>query len=256
MISIYYRTFFIFRFCNRYFDNEAAPLEQKCTVTGFSHCSVRDMRLEPVQTIHIQLQKSEEILFAEIEKENRRQIRKAEKRQLNYVVLDKPTDEQLKKFQEFYNRHARKKKTYRCRSHNLHTLKKLAEKNGLVFTYMTDENHNNIYCYRIYVTDEETAMTLYSASDIELQAAPETKRLSSEANRLLIWKNILRFKERGVKVLDMGGLTEEPSIQKFKRGFGGNVVTVYSGYTAKSPIGKLILLVRSRLLKKGRKKDD
>lgn len=255
MISIH-RTFFFFRFCNRYFDKEVMPYNQGCIVTGYSHSLAEDARLEPVQTIHIQLQKSKETLFAEIEKENRRQIRKAEKRPMQFVALEQPTDLDLKKFQKFYNRHARKKNTYRCRSYNLYTLKKLTEKNGLVFTYMTDVEHKNTYCYRIYVTDGEKAMTLYSASNIDLLTSPETKRISSEANRYLIWKNILRFKERGVKVLDMGGLTDVPSIQKFKKGFGGNAVTVYSGYTASSPIGRLILVVRKRILNKGRGNDD
>src|SRR5690606_32036053 len=117
---------------------------------------------------YIDLLKSEQTLFSEIEKENRRQIRKAEKQQMQFVVLEQPTVFELKNFQKFYNRHAKVKRTFRCRSFHLHTMKKLIEKDGLVFTYMTDQNHNHIYCYRIYVTDGETAMTLYSASNTHL----------------------------------------------------------------------------------------
>lgn len=254
MISIH-RKVFNASICNRYFVKKDVPTAKRDTLTGFSHALIKIEGTQPLQTVYIDLLKSEQILFSEIEKENRRQIRKAEKQQMQFVVLEQPTASELKKFQKFYNQHAKLKRTYRCSSFHLHTMKKLVEKDGLALTYMTDRDHNHIYCYRIYVTDGEMAMTLYSASNIHLTTAPETKRQLSEANRYLIWKNIIRFKRKGVKTLDMGGLTDEPSIRKFKTGFGGEVVTVYSGYAASSLIGKLTLVARNQLLGKSRGRD-
>lgn len=247
MISIYRKILYA-SICNRYFVKKTVPTTNGDTLTGFSHALINIEGTQPLQTVYIDLLKSEELLFSEIEKENRRQIRKAEKQQMQFVVLEQPTIAELKKFQRFYNQHAKLKHTYRCSSFHLRTMKKLIEKDGLAFTYMTDRNFNHIYCYRVYVTDGEMAMTLYSASNIHLKTTPETKRQLSEANRYLIWKNIMRFKRKGVKIVDMGGLTDEPSIRKFKTGFGGDVVTVYSGYTASSLVGKLTLLARNQLL--------
>ncbi|MBB4824895.1 lipid II:glycine glycyltransferase (peptidoglycan interpeptide bridge formation enzyme) [Sporosarcina luteola] len=254
MIAIY-RNVCLFRLCNRYFDDEEVLLDRKSVVTGFSHSGVPDEELHPVQTIHIQLTKNEEILFAEIDKENRRQIRKAEKRQLQFVVIEHPTDQELKKFKRFYNRHAQVKGTYRCGAYHIQTMRKLAEQQRLVVTYVTDSMGEMLYCYRLYVTDGKTAMTLYSASEVDLKDMPEMKRIVSEANRYLIWKNIVRFKEKGVEILDMGGLTDKPSIQRFKQGFGGNAAMVYSGYKTNSLFGRIILSVRKRLLNKGRKRE-
>ncbi|GEN83262.1 hypothetical protein SLU01_15740 [Sporosarcina luteola] len=253
MISIH-RRMILSSICNRYFVKNDVTTNQSYTLTGFAHALINIKGTQPLQTIYIDLLKSEETLFIEIDKENRRQIRKAEKQRMQYVVLEQPNTSELKEFQSFYNQHAKLKQTYRCNSFHLRTMQKLVEKNGLVVTYITDSGHNNIYCYRIYVTDGEMAMTLYSASNVHLKTLPETRRQLSEANRYLIWKNILRFKKKGVKILDMGGLTDKPSIKKFKTGFGGDVVTVYSGYTANSIIGKLTLLARNRIHMKSGKK--
>lgn len=253
MISIYRHLFFI-KLGNRYFNIKKSLTENGCLVTGFSHSLVQIADLQPGKTVHIDLRKSEEALFAEIEKENRRQIRKADRQQMQFVVLEQPNITELKKFQRFYNSHAKLKHTFRCSSYNLQTLKKLADNGALTITYMTDFDFNTIYAYRVYVTDGEMVMTLYSASNTNLAMTPVMKRRLSEANRNLMWKNILRFKEKGVKIFDMGGLTDEPYIQKFKMGFGGNVVTVYSGYTASSQIGKVIIKLRECALKRHRKK--
>lgn len=254
MISIQ-RKLLCVRICNQYFVQNVVPKKNKDTLTGFSHANVHIEGTEPLQTVYIDLLKSEETLLMEIEKENRRQIRKAEKQQMRYIVLEQPTAHELKKFQSFYNRHAKLKNTYKCGFYHIQTMKKLAEKGNLVFTYMTDQQCQMIYCYRIYATDGEIAMTLYSASNTFLKTAPETKRQLSEANRYLIWKNMVRFKRKGVQILDMGGLTDEPSIRKFKTGFGGVAVTVFSGYTANTVVGKLILIIRNQLLRKSRRRD-
>lgn len=252
MISIHRKVFYA-GICNRYFVNKEVPSTTQDILTGFSHALINIDGTQPLQTVYIDLLKSEEVLFSEIDKENRRQIRKAEKQQMEFVVLEQPTAFDLKNFQRFYNRHAKLKHTYKCNSFHLKTMTKLAGMGGLAFTYMTDVSHTHIYCYRVYVTDGEISMTLYSASNIHLKKSPEMRRQLSEANRYLIWKNIMRFKRKGVKIVDMGGLTDEPTIRKFKTGFGGETVTVYSGYTAASIIGKIILVARNQILGKSQR---
>lgn len=250
MIEIHRKVLFV-KVCNRYFDRCIDFVNERRSIMGFSHSLEQREGLQPFQTVHIDLEKTESELFSGIEKENRRQIRKAEKQNMQFVVLEQPSDAELKKFQLFYNRFAKLKRTNRCRSFHVNTMRKLAQKNALAFTYMGDEENKNVYCYRIYVTDGDFAMTLYSASNHNVNTSSEEKRQMSEANRYLIWKNIMRFKKKGVRTLDMGGLTDKPSIQKFKTGFGGEVVTVYSGYMANSFVGKFIIYVRKKFQTKG-----
>ena len=79
----------------------------------------------------------------------------------------------------------------------------------------------------------------------------EEKRKLSEGSRYLLWRNILYFKEHNHLTYDMGGLTTNENIWKFKMEFGGEVIPVYSGYEANSMIGKLVLWLRSVKMTKG-----
>lgn len=255
MIWIERKILFI-KISNRYFYNKEHLNYCLSTLNGFSHSLVKNERLQSLQTVHIDLEKSESALLADIHKENRRQIRKAEKQNMQFLIVEQPTELELKRFQMFYNRFAKSKNTFRFGSFHLTTMKKLMEKNALVFTYVTDQTHQQLYCYRIYVSDGEFAMTLYSASNVGLQGSPQNNRLLSEANRYAIWRNIIYFKEKGVKKIDMGGLTDQPSIRDFKLGFGGEIVTVYSGYETSSAIGRLVLTCRKNVLKRGRLKSE
>ncbi|WP_381480410.1 hypothetical protein [Sporosarcina contaminans] len=43
----------------------------------------------------------------------------------------------------------------------------------------------------------------------------------------------------------MGGLTDDENIRRFKLGFGGDIVPVYSGYEAQSLYGSILLKARN-----------
>jgi lipid II:glycine glycyltransferase (peptidoglycan interpeptide bridge formation enzyme) len=88
-------------------------------------------------------------------------------------------------------------------------------------------------------------MNLYSASHFRMADSPELKKMLSQANRYLVWKCILLFKEKGYKFYDMGGLSYDDNIRRFKLGFGGKVVPVYWGYEANSIMGSLVLRMRN-----------
>lgn len=225
-----------------FFLKEDMEKKTKASLVGYSHSFSPQGFTNFYETLQIDLLKEERELLMDMNQSTRRQVRRAEERELKIIVIDNPTDQDLVQFQDFYNRFAKDKKTYSCTSYHMQTMKLLRDKSALLITYIRDSE--GILCYRVYILDEKLAMNLYSASHFRLTDNPEFKKIQSQANRLLTWKSILLFKKKGYDVYDFGGLTEDENIRRFKFGFGGKIVPVYFGYKAKTYTGAIILKIR------------
>lgn len=229
---------------NYYFAKGDVGSDPNVHVKAYSHSFAPRNDLKSLETVQHDLTKSKDDLLMAMHRETRRQIRRAADHSLEHIVIENPSDADLKEFQEFYNHFAENKKTYTCNAFHMKTMKLLREKNGLMLTYMKDQQ-NQIYCYRVYIIDGELAMNLYSATHFRMVEPSELKKVLSQVNRFLVWKNILTFKDKGYKLYDVGGLTDDKNIRRFKLGFGGEIVHVYSGYEANSIIGALVLQIRN-----------
>ena len=228
---------------NIYFATGEFEYDSSAQVKAFSHSFVPKNNLKTLETLQFDLTKDDNDLLMEMQKTTRRQIRRAEDQGLDLIVFENPTDHDLLEFQKFYNQFAKNKKTHACNSFHMKTMKLLREKNALLLTYIKSEDQ--VLCYRVYILDGAFAMNLYSASHFRMAESPELKRLLGQANRYLVWKCILFLKEKGYKLYDMGGLSYDDNIRRFKLGFGGKIVPVYWGYEANSVIGTLVLQMRS-----------
>ena len=91
-------------------------------------------------------------------------------------------------------------------------------------------------CY--FIHDEENIRWLVGASK-RLEVDRKKATLIGNANRLIIWEAIKWAKERGIKEFDLGGYSLEAEsnpndprygINKFKKSFGGKLVTRYFYY--------------------------
>jgi lipid II:glycine glycyltransferase (peptidoglycan interpeptide bridge formation enzyme) len=196
------------------------------------------------ETYQINLTLTKDELFRNLKKSNRSQIKQAAAKSFTHIIETQPTNQELRHFQQYYNDFARDKNTHQCNSFHFKTLQLLRDQNALIVTKILD-NQNKLFCYRVYLTDQIRALTLYSASHFRKNDLPETKRLYSLASRYLLWENILWFKENGHTIYDLGSLTNDENIRQFKFGFGGEIVKAYSGYASKNRIGKLVLWVRN-----------
>lgn len=195
------------------------------------------------ETYQIELDLSEEELFRNLKKSNRNQIKQAASKPFKHVIDTLPSNTDLLLFQQYYNQFAKIKHTYKCKAYHLKTLQLLRDQHALVLTKILSDQ-DELYAYRIYLTDQIRAYTLYSASHFRNNVLPETKRLSSLASRYLMWKNILWFKQTGHEIYDLGSLTEDKNIRQYKIGFGGEIVKSYSGYVSTNRTGKFILWLR------------
>lgn len=229
---------------SHYFAKENFEYDPKVHIKAFSHSFVPRNSLRTLETLQIDLTKDRDDLLMDMHKTARSRIRRGEEQDFEHVIIENPSDRDLLAFQTFYNDFAKNKKTHTCNSFHMKTMKLLREKNALLLTYMQDK-HQEIFCYRVYIVDGTFAMNLYSASHFRMTDNPKVKKLLSHASRYLVWKCLLYFKDKGYKVYDVGGLTDNDNIRRFKLGFGGKIVSVYSGYEADSSIGAFVLRIRN-----------
>lgn len=100
-------------------------------------------------------------------------------------------------------------------------------------TLFTAQLHNETLGGHVYLHDTDTMMYWLAASR-RLGEDRERKSLIGNASHLLQWEAIRYAKENGFNEFDMGGLFRREgkdypgySIDAFKRGFGGKVVSRY-----------------------------
>ena len=225
-----------------YFRNEKHPRESKVPLTCYLHSLSPEGLSNSYETLQIDLQKDESELLKEMNKTTRRQVRRGEELELEHIVIENPTDQDLLEFQNFYNDFAKDKKTHSCNFYHMKTMKLLRDTKSLLITYMKDSK--NILCYRVYIIDDKVAMNLYSASTFRKIDNPEFKKMMSQANRFLTWTSILWFKKNDYELYDFGSLTNDENIRRFKVGFGGEIIPVYFGYRAGTITGFILLKMR------------
>jgi hypothetical protein len=203
--------------------------------------------LAPIRTLHIDLTREPGRLFAGFGQSTRNQINRASREEgLGFIAVTEPAADDIAVFQQFYNVFARSKGTTLCDAYNLETLRLLAGQKGLVLTRLCDAASEPL-CYHAYVVDGHRAMLLYSASHFRSAENAARRSALARANRLLHWRDILYFRDLGLRIYDCGGLTEDPRIAEFKRSFGGDEVSEFTGYVSGTWKGKAALKARALL---------
>lgn len=197
-------------------------------------------------TLQIDLTKSEEILFSEIHKNTRIHInKKSNKDQFQYSIFDSPSNMEIEEYAAYYNRFAETKKLKNC---NVSKLKALKENNGLVISRICDPA-GEIMCSMAYIVDGIRARILYTASLYRLPEYYEKRNSIGRAHRYMIWLDILYFKDKGINIYDLGGLTmkkenkEMENIDSYKLKFGGRIVTEYNMYRPLNILGWLAFFI-------------
>jgi hypothetical protein len=211
---------------------------------GYMQCAHPLQGLEPIRTLHTDLTQNAGQLFSGLGSSTRNQVNRAMRDQLLVAMITRPANHDLLAFQSFYNAFALVKDTTPCGDYHIETMRLLGAAQGLVITHVSDRN-GLPFCYHVYVVDQVRAMLLYSGSHFRSLKDAEQRRCNARANRLLHWKDMLAFKALGFAIYDCGGLTADPQIEHFKRGFGGRDVTEYSGYVAVTWKGALARRYRS-----------
>ncbi|KZZ86294.1 hypothetical protein [Bacillus sp. SJS] len=253
MISII-RNNWTLKICTIYFNDEQKPIPSNTDIIGYVQQTPADGKLDPFITFHVDLSKEENELFANMNRSTKNQVNRAlQKDGFLFEGNSCPSDSDLLTFQNFYNKFAIGKKTNLCSSYHMETMKRFRENSGLYLTKALDKN-GKILCMHIYISDNKRAAMLYSASHFRSMQERDSRKEIARANRFLHWEGIRFFKNLRMQIYDLGGITDQPSIENFKRGFGGMKVIEYSGYIPLSWKGSLILYLRKIKTRKGGRK--
>jgi lipid II:glycine glycyltransferase (peptidoglycan interpeptide bridge formation enzyme) len=196
------------------------------------------------KTIHINLEKDEDVLFSNFSKNTRYEINRASKKDnLYFFETSNPSFEDINNFRLFYDNFAMSKNLPRC---NIEKLKLLASLNSLHISYIKDAEGKTL-CYHVYIKDENRARLLYSASDYLNAKESSFRYLIGRANRYLHWMDIISFKKKGLLIYDLGGLAVNENnsylkgINDFKRSFGGEEVCEFNSFEPKTILGNFAL---------------
>ena len=194
-------------------------------------------------TILIDLTQDSESLLKQMDSGTRYEIRRAEtKDSLNFEFLTTCTREDVDIFCDYYDVFAQFKSLRRIFRPRLY---ELAKCNLLVLSSAHDI-HGNILVRHSYITTDDRAMLLYSASYFRSSDDGAYRAFIGRANRALHWKEMLMFKQRRISCYDWSGVdiskvaSETTRITQFKQGFGGQIVPVYSSTEPRSVKGLLI----------------
>ena len=201
------------------------PFDVKnCIHVTFRDCKkdidLKGFTKQEFTTLVIDLTQDLDIIWENISKSSRRDINRAKNDGIDLKINAN--------YEEFYeiNKQFREKKGIGSYSIDI----KFMKKNGTLFTVCLEGEIIGGY---LFLEDKENIISLISASK-RLGVSKEKARISSNANKLIIWESIKYAKNKGIKEYDFGGYYtgKEPDQQKeniniFKNGFGGKLVTHY-----------------------------
>jgi hypothetical protein len=190
------------------------------------------------------LSASEQTLMAGFGKTNRYKIKRAASKDgLAAEWLADPRG-QLDAFTDFYDEFARQKGLQAAYRRGLDAA---CASGHLVLSYASKDRHTLVW--HAYMTHGQKIALLHSAS--LLRGVQDGDRaLLARANRWLHWRDMLHFKEVGLRFYDWGGLFVDESdparagINRFKREFGGRSVCTYDCSVAVTMKGIAYLKLR------------
>lgn len=171
-------------------------------------------------TVELKLDQPEETIYANFRNTVKQEIRKSEK---EGVVCDFREDN-IDEFVTFYNDFANAKKIYPTSKQRI---VEMGESLKMSYASLNGE----LLVTHSYLIDEKVGIArLFHSASRRLDETVD-RNVIGRANKLLTYKDIVHYKDKGYKILDFGGYadnTEDKSlkgINEFKLSFGGEKVT-------------------------------
>ena len=245
MILINRKKLFI-KISELFFENNYDKIDlDNCDIIIVSQSSKKTKNSLEYITLHIDLQKSEEILRSQIHKNTRYKISRCDRRdQLITTIIDNPTEKDLNTFIKFYNEFSKMKSLAPANKNKLHSLNEV----GALSIGLIKDDKGSVLCSHSHIVSDQRARLLYSSSLYRGIKDSSKRNLIGRANRLLHWKEIIHYKNASCIIYDFGGISainesEQDQIDLFKIAFGGDIVVEYNQRIGISILGKLILKI-------------
>ena len=203
-------------------------------------------RSTQIYTLWINLLEDPESLLAKMSRATRVQLRHAANEGLKYEYCSAPSDAWTHEFFSFFDLFADSMRLKRVNRQRLLALRR----RGALDLSRVSCSEGRVLVWHANILSGKFAFCLYSSS---LFRDKETKEaaLIGRANRLLHWRDILRFRDHGVATYDFGGWYPGKEngallqVNRFKESFGGELVVQYNCDQALTRRGAVALWVRA-----------
>jgi len=178
-------------------------------------------------------------------KDCRYKIRRAETKDGLCMEFTTDPEKRLDEFRAFFDAFARQKSLEPADHQWL-----LAACKARELALSSASQNGEALVWHAHVMSGNTARLQYSASSFR-NRENGYRALVGRANRWLHWREMLRFKERGLKRYDWGGLFEDESVPEragvnnFKKDFGGRQERTYNCTVPVTLRGRLYLPLRN-----------
>lgn len=199
---------------------------------------------EAQPTIVIDLSRDESLLWQEISKETRYEIRRAERDHVVFRFHRERSADWLNLFANEYEQLRKRKKLEPLRLWRLQEL----HRRGMIAASTSEDGTGRPLSWHVYVNCRHQARLLHSVSCFGRHDDAEKRAAAGRANRFHHWRDMLAFKAEGNSVYDFGGAyrgSEDPAkaaITNFKKNFGGVESVRYDSVLPLTWRGKLVVL--------------
>ncbi len=188
---------------------------------------IADARTAPFLTMVTDLSVEEDAITERFGKDCRYKIRRAETKDGLRMEFITDPESRLDEFRAFYDAFARQKSVAPSYHQWL-----VAACNARQLVLTAASQNGEALVWHAYLMSGKAAWLQYTGSCFR-NRQNDYRALVGRANRWLHWKEMLRFKDMGIKRYDWGGLFEDESvpenagINQFKKDFGGQQVRTY-----------------------------
>ncbi len=205
---------------------------------------IANARHTPFLSLVTDLSVEEDAIVAGFGKDCRYKIRRAETKDGMRMEFISDPESRLDEFRAFYDAFAREKS---LEPSDHQWLVAACKARQLALT--SASRNGEALVWHAYVMSGKTARLQYTGSCFR-NRENDYRALVGRANRWLHWREMLRFKEMGIKRYDWGGLFEDESvperagINQFKKDFGGQQVRTYDCTVPVTLRGRIWLALR------------
>lgn len=237
------------RIADLYFD-EPIPPQLRADIVRFNQSAapVSGAQCIPCATILIDLSASEDELLSRLKSHTRWKIRRTDRDELRYDFSNDGSRDALVRFADHLDRCRDLKQLPPVGRKRLSIL---AEQKLLDLSFVSDPS-GEILCASSYLITPGRIRGLWAGAFYRSTADHTRRTVIGRANRLLYWRDMLRFKAGGVRIFDFGGYytgsedEEKLRINAFKEEFGGTVRHEFNCEIAQTLKGKLALWATHR----------
>lgn len=233
------------RIVDLYFD-EPSPALNGVDIVRYNQSSapVAGAQCTPFSTIVIDLSRPQEELQSNLKGHNRYKIRRAtDKDELLYEFSNDGNWDAVRRFADHFDRCAALKHLPKA---SMERLRILAQNRALDVSFVSDKS-GELLAASSYLLTPTRVRGLYAAAAFRATTDQSRRTVIGRANRYLYWKDILRFKEAGIRIFDFGGYytgnedEERLRVNVFKAEFGGRVLHEFNCQQATSLKGRMAI---------------